>query len=329
MSEKIKEVLITIPLEPHHMDKMKKNLGDAKIICCDSKDADAIKNALKSVDVALISTNVDERFYKAPNLKWVHADAAGLDSSAKSALFETNLKVTGSAGRSAPALAEHTLFFMMNFAYKIRAILKAQNEKKWGYEKQIETAALFSQTIGILGFGNTGIALAKRAKALEMRVLAYKRSKVECPEYVDHMYSKEDGDTIEEIIRESDFIVIATPLNNDTYHMIDENMINIMKKSAVIVNLGRGACIDEKALIKALKSNRIAGAGLDTFETEPLPADSELWTLENVIVTPHFTPPCPDKVGRSLDIVIENVKRYQKGEALINQITKADIFEIS
>jgi phosphoglycerate dehydrogenase-like enzyme len=217
---------------------------------------------------------------------------------------------------------------MLSFSYRSRAIFDAQAGRKWGYDGQEETSALFSKTIGILGLGNTGIALAKRAKALEMKVLAYKRTDMEKPDCVDYLYTEGEGEIIDQIIAISDFIAVCTPLNNKTYHMIGELEFSMMKPSAVVLNVGRGACIDEKALIHALKSGRIAGAGLDTFEEEPLPEDSELWGLDNVIVTPHFTPPCPDKIGRSLDIVAENITRYQKGEPLRNILTRDDIFEL-
>ena len=328
MAEKIKKLLVTVPLEEFHLNRLREHLDGAEIIQCRHSDRTAVGEALKVVDAAVISGRVDERFYTAPNLKWVHADAAGLDSSAKAALFESGLIVTNSAGRSAPALAEHTLFFMLRFAYRIRALRAAQSEKSWGYEGQEGTHALFAQTIGILGLGNTGIALAQRAKAFGMNVLAYRRRNAPKPDSVDTLYTEENGDTLDALLRESDFIAVTTPLNNKTYHMIGERELKLMKRTAVIANLGRGACIDENALIAALKSGEIAGAGLDTFETEPLPSDSALWTLDNVLLTPHFTPPCPDKVGRSLDIVIDNIIRFQKGETLRNVLTPDDIFDL-
>ncbi|MCL2058221.1 MAG: D-2-hydroxyacid dehydrogenase [Oscillospiraceae bacterium] len=330
MAGKIKNILITLPIKDHHLKKLTDCLDpDANVIQCRPSEKEALAEALKIVDVAIVGGGVGRDLFTAPNLKWIHFDAAGLDNLAKTPLLDTNIAITGSAGRSAPALAEHVIYFMLSFSYRSRAIFASQSEKKWGYEGQEDTAALFAQTIGILGLGNTGVALAKRAKALEMTVLAHKRSNIEKPCYIDTLYTEENGDSIDEIVEKSDFIAVCTPLNNKTYHMLGEREFKMMKNTAVVANVGRGACIDEKALIEALRSGEIAGAGLDTFEKEPLPEDSPLWGLDNAIVTPHFTPPCPDKIGRSLDIVAENLIHYQKGEPMRNLLTRADIFELA
>ena len=329
MAGKIKNILITLPIKDHHLKKLTDCLdADVNVIQIRPSEKDKLAEALKIVDVAVIGGGVGRDLFTAPNLKWVHFDAAGLDNLAKTPMLDSGIAITGSAGRSAPALAEHVLYFMLSFSYKSRAIFASQAAGKWGYENQEETAALFSQTIGILGLGNTGVALAKRAKALEMTVLAHKRSNIEKPDYVDVLYTEENGDSIDRLIENSDFIAVCTPLNNKTYHMLGEREFKMMKTTAVVANVGRGACIDEKALIEALKTGEIAGAGLDTFEKQPLPDDSELWKLDNAIVTPHFTPPCPDKIGRSLDIVADNLIRYQKGESLRNLLTRVDIFEL-
>jgi Phosphoglycerate dehydrogenase and related dehydrogenases len=325
----IRVVMSTLDFSEEHMRKIREAFQPAKFIQLDKNDRQGIAEAAKKADVALLNADVDDTLLAAPNLKWVHCDHAGVEKSANQAVFDRGLFVTSSAGRSGPALAEHCMFFMLNFAYNFPAFYEAQKEHQYGgIEGQGALRALYGRTVGILGMGYTGRELAVRAHAFGMQVLAYRRRDGILPG-VDKMYSADKGDTIDELIKESDFIALALPLSDATYHLIDESKINLMKKSAVIVNLGRGNTIDEPALINALKEGRIAGAGLDTFAKEPLPQDSELWELPNVLLTPHFTPALPDKTDRSVNVICENVKRFREGQPMINLMTKEDLFTLS
>lgn len=328
LDTEIKKVLITIPLKTEHKEKLKDCLPDAELVFCDSSESERIEEELLLADVALLSGRIDDRYLRAPRLKWIHVDVAGMDSSASKKVLQSGLMVTGSAGRSAPALVEHVLFFMLNHTYKIRNILDAQLRHSWGYEEQGQTRALAGQTIGIIGFGHTGRALAQMAGYFGMRVLVYNRSAHDVPEYIEEFYTKEQGDSILPLLQKSDFVVMAAALTNETYHILGREELKEMKPSAFLINLGRGKCIDETALAEALKEGKIAGAGLDTFEKEPLPAESELWQMNKVMITPHFTPPCPAKTGRSLEIIMENIKRLQTGQPLLNQLMQEDVFDI-
>jgi phosphoglycerate dehydrogenase-like enzyme len=140
------------------------------------------------------------------------------------------------------------------------------------------------------------------------------------------LYSQDAGQKPDKLLQESDFIVLSLPLTDVTYHMIGERELKMMKPTAFLINMARGPIVDEKALIQALNDGEIAGAGLDTFEQEPLPAESPIWDTPNVLITPHFTPPMPDRTARSLDIIAENVRRYCSGEEMLNMLTERDIF---
>ena len=124
----------------------------------------------------------------------------------------------------------------------------------------------------------------------------------------------------------SDFVVLATPLSDATHHLIGARELALMKSTAVLVNMARGGVVDETALIETMRAGGIAGAGLDVFAQEPLPADSPLWDLPNVAITPHTTPQVPDRTGRSLEMIVENVQRFRAGEPLLNLLTPADIY---
>lgn len=180
--------------------------------------------------------------------------------------------------------------------------------------------------MGIVGLGNTGRELATRASALGMRVLAYRRRNGETPASVDRVYSSDAGETLDELLLESDFVVLALGLSEATYRLIGARELDLIGPNGYLINMARGPIVDEGELVRALQDGRIAGAGLDTFEIEPLPDESPLWDLPNAIITPHVTPAVPDRTARSLDIILENIRRFQAGAPLMNVLTHEDLY---
>jgi phosphoglycerate dehydrogenase-like enzyme len=140
------------------------------------------------------------------------------------------------------------------------------------------------------------------------------------------MYSTEWGDSLGPLLQQSDYVVLCVSLSDTTYHLLGRDEFAQMKDSAYLINMARGAVVDEEALAAALSSGKLAGAGLDTVSTEPLPAESGLWDLPNVIISPHTTPALPDREERSLAYVLENIEAYRKEEALVNQLTLRDMY---
>jgi phosphoglycerate dehydrogenase-like enzyme len=315
--------LVTVRWADTYLVKLKQALQPAEIV--HTQDAAEIASTLARADVAFLSSDLDDRFADAPYLRWIHCDHAGLNKSARPWVFERGLLVTSSSGRSAPALAEHAFLFMLLFAYRYPSFLEAQRQHRWGFDGQDQLRGLIGKTIGIVGLGNTGREIATRAQAMGMRVLGYRRSAEAVPG-VDRLYASEHGDTLDDLLRESDFVVLATSLSDATYHLIGARELGLMKSTAVLVNMARGAVIDETALIDAMRAGRIAGAGLDTFAQEPLPPDSPLWDLPNVLITPHTTPQVPDRTGRSFEMIAENIRRYRAGERMLNLLTPDDIY---
>jgi len=319
----IKVVLLTVRWADEYVDRLREYLDGAEVIR--TRDDAEIARALTLADVAILSSDLDERFADAPNLRWVHCDHAGLNKSARPWVFERGLLVSSSSGRSAPALAEHAIFFMLLFTFRYPAFLEAQRAHQWGVPNQDELRGLVGRTVGIVGLGNTGRELATRTQAFGMRVLGYRR-RAETVPGLDRLYAAELGDSLDDLLRESDFVVLATPLSDATHHLIGANELGLMKRSAVLVNMARGGVVDEAALLEALQEGRIAGAGLDAFAVEPLPNESPLWDAPNVLITPHTTPQVPDRTGRSLEMIVENVRRYRTGERLLNLLTPADVY---
>lgn len=322
----IRVALTTVPYQGEHWARLERALAPAEIVRLGRGDAAAIAAALERVDVAILAGDLDERFLHAPQLRWVHCDHAGLNKSARPEVFERGLLVSSSAGRSSPVLAEHAILFMLALAFNFTGFLEAQRAHKWGIPGQDSLRGLFGRTVGIVGLGNTGSELAVRAKALGMRVLGYRRSAAEPPAGVDRVFSAQKGDSLDELLRESDFVVLAVPLSDATHHLIDARALSLMKPTAFLVNMARGPVVDEDALLHALREGRLAGAGLDTFAQEPLPAESPLWDAPRTLITPHTTPQVPDRTGRSLDIIEENVRRYRAGQPLVNQLAPEDVY---
>ena len=319
-------VLATVPYTGAHLARLREAFAPAEVVQLRRNDAAGIASALERADVAVLAGDLDARFLAAPRLKWIHCDHAGLNKSARPEVFERGLLVTSSAGRSSPVLAEHAILFMLALAYRFTAFLEAQRRRQWGFPEQDNLRGLYGRTVGIVGLGNTGTELAVRCKAMGMRVLGYRRSDAAPPPGVDKVFSAARGESLDELLAEADFVVLAVPLSDATHHLIGARELALMKRSAYLVNMARGAVVDEAALLVVLREGQIAGAGLDTFEREPLPAESPLWEAPNTLITPHVTPQVPDRTGRSLDIIVENVWRYRAGEPLLNQLSPGDVY---
>jgi phosphoglycerate dehydrogenase-like enzyme len=326
-SRTIKSVLATVPFPADKIEDLRVAVAPATFVHCDPKDTATIERALETADVAIIAGDLDDRHVAAPNLKWVHCDHSGLTRSARPDVFAKGMIVTGSAGRSAAALAQHGFYFALALTFDTRRLLHNQANHVWrGIPGFGDKQGLPGKTLGIVGFGHTGQAMAALGKAFGMKVMVYTRSRPENAENVDVLLCADAGDGKDRLVEEADVIMLATQLTDATYHMFSTAEFARMKPTAFIINMARGPVIDEDALLVALNEGQIGGAGLDVFKTEPLPADSPLWDQPNVLITPHETPRLPDKTQRSVDMIIGNIERYKAGRPMINVISERDVF---
>lgn len=327
MTEPLIYVANDLPFTEEQWQRLEAALAPGQVSIVDPDNATAVAETLAKAEVAILAGDLDERFVAAPNLKWIHCNHAGLTRSARPEVFERGLVVTGSAGRSGQALAEHVMMFSLLLCSGYPDFYEAQKRQEWRRVPEMaDLRALYGRTIGILGMGHTGKALAQRAKAFEMRVLGYRRRDLPAPEGVDQMYCSDRGEGIEEILEQADILALVLNLSDATHHLIDADQIALMKRSAIIVNLSRGGVINQDALITALNEGRLAGAGLDVTDPEPLPAGHPLWDTPNVLITPHFTAALPDKSERSLDTIIDNIRRYRSGEPMLNRLSEEDLW---
>ena len=229
-------------------------------------------------------------FTAAKQLKWLHLTSAGATHVLFPEIIESDIIVTNSRGLYGIPIAEHVLGVMIMFARRFHEAYPFQREGKWARQEMLSRfpliSELHSRTVGIIGLGSIGLAVAERCKALGMRVVANKRRGGDKPSCVDELFGPDD---LPQLLHQSDYVVIAAPLTQETKGLIGEPELRLMKPTAFIINVGRGAIIQETALIHALKEDRIGGAGLDVTDPEPPEPDSELFHLPNVILTPHYS----------------------------------------
>jgi len=322
----ITKVLITLPYQGRHWEKIAEALSPAQIVRCREEDVEAILAQIQDADVAILADDISEAVRDAgKKLRWVHCNHAGINNSARPEIFARNIILTSSSGRSAPVLAEHAFFLMLSLVYQARLREELQKKHQWLPIYQ-GTKGLYGKTLGIIGLGHTGKEVALRGKAFGMEVWAYERSFAEAPENVERYFQQEKGDDLHEFLGGCDVVVLSLRLSDESYHMIDRKAFAAMKDGALLINMARGAIVDEQALAEALSEGWIAGAGCDVFEVEPLPAESPLWDLPNMIITPHCTPAVPDIAANCVRIITENIRRYRAGEDLLNAVTRKDVY---
>jgi phosphoglycerate dehydrogenase-like enzyme len=264
-----------------------------------------------------------ENFASATRLRWIQLTAAGVGSQLFPELVESPVVVTNARGIHAVSMAEHALGVMLAFARKLHIARDAQVHRAWAQEAQWTGPPPFGQlaggTLGLVGFGAVGRAVAERARALGMRVLAVRRHPAEHPAPADAQWGPE---RLPELLDRADWLVLAAPLTPATRGVIGRDQIARLRPHAILVNLGRGALVDERALVEALTAGRIAGAALDVFEEEPLSRDSPLWGMPQVIVTPHVSGFGPRFWERTCELFARNLRRWLAGEPLDNVVDK-------
>lgn len=329
-------VLATVAL-PEGGEKRLQDISERiKLTVAQVKKAEEIPaSTWKSVNV-LYTWDVLPHPDNAPNLKWIQFKSAGVDSHLNHPLLQNmNLTITSMSGIITGQIAEYVLMAILAFGQKLTKLLRHQREHYWPEEKEIwrdfMPIELRHSTVGILGYGSIGRQVARLLKPFGATILAakkdamhpedtgYTREGMGDPhgEFFDRLYPIE---AMHSMLKDSDFVVVALPLTDATRHILDEAAFEAMKDSAFVVNVGRGELIKETALIQALKTRQIAGAALDVFEEEPLPKNSPLWDMENVIISPHISGISPYLHEETLDLFIENLTRYVADQPLHNQV---------
>ncbi|MCE9592741.1 MAG: D-2-hydroxyacid dehydrogenase [Planctomycetes bacterium] len=280
---------------------------------------EALKRAAEAdgCDARFVSS---EFLSAAKKLRYVQAMSAGVDRylgldalKARSEIVFCNLR-----GVHGPAIADHVFAMLLALSRDLPSSWRAQREGRWNREGgEHEPFALAGRTLCVVGLGGIGTEVARRAKGFEMRVVATRRSGTDAPAFVDRV---ELADKLFELLPESDVVVLCVPLTPETEHLFDARAFAAMKPGAILINIARGKVCDTAALIDALKSKHLGGACLDVTDPEPLPADHELWQLDNVLITPHVAAQAALTQERADALFAENLRRFAKGEPLLNVV---------
>jgi phosphoglycerate dehydrogenase-like enzyme len=284
---------------------------------------DEVPAAIADADVVLGWAVTAETFPLARRLRWVHLTAAGVGAALFPELIASEVVMTNARGLHAAAMAEHAIGLMLSFARKLHLARDAQRERRWVQRELMLEEPPFRElrggTLVLIGMGYVGSAVAERARALGMRVIAVRRHPAPTAAPAHEQWP---ADRLNEALALADWVVLAAPLTPDTKQLIGREALARMKSDAVLINLGRGAVVDESALIEALERGRLGGAGLDVTAEEPLDETSALWRLPQVIVTPHVSGLAPQLWERAMDQFAGNLERFLAGRPLENVVDK-------
>lgn len=272
---------------------------------------------------------------QAPNLRWAQLHYAGVNNLLNTPLWNSDIILTNASGIHAPAMAQYAMAQMLAWAHRVPNWFKYQQKGTWPTERweKFVPVELNGRSLGILGYGSIGRELARLAKGFGLKILVTKRDarRTEDTGYIlpgtgdpqgnlpDRIYPAE---ATRSMLAECDFVVITLPHTPRTHYLINESILREMKPTAFLINIGRGAIVNEDDLVRALKKGWIAGAGLDVFEQEPLPDSSPLWQLPNVILTPHVSGFTPAYDERNVELFTQNLRRYLAGEPLLNVVNR-------
>ncbi|MDE0144178.1 MAG: D-2-hydroxyacid dehydrogenase [Caldilineaceae bacterium] len=277
---------------------------------------------LQEADVLLVSGFwQNELLDVAPRLRFIQSIGAGVDQFDLDALRQRGIRLATASGVNSNAVSEHAMALILAFTRHIHTGRDRQQNRAWRGmigDLTLREDELGGKTLLIIGLGKIGSRLAKLAKAFDMRVLATKRNPATAAGPADAVHTPDD---LPALLPQADFVALTCPLTPDTENVIDAPAFAQMKESAYLINVARGGCVDEPAMLTALQSGAIAGAGIDHFWEEPLPQDSPFWGLENVLITPHTGGETCMYEENLIDILLENLDRLWRGETeLQNQV---------
>jgi phosphoglycerate dehydrogenase-like enzyme len=252
----------------------------------------------------------------APRLRWYQAMTAGVDRVPDALLRAHSLIVTSARGHNAGAVAEHVIWALLALARQARTLHRSQDAGRW---ERLTPGELAGTTLGIAGYGAIGEQVARRARAFEMRVIGTRRSARpgDTDALLDELLPPH---RLDDLLARSDAVVVAVPLTAETRGLFGASAFKRMQQHAYLIDVSRGGVVDGTALAEALTAGTIAGAAIDVADPEPLPADSPLWAMENVIITPHISGSSAAFNERAVDFFLQNLRRFQAGEPLLNVV---------
>lgn len=303
-------------LTPWHVRALRAVAPRAIIVATNIK-AEMRRHAADADVIAGFPWQIPPLIPAAKNLKWIHSFSAGVDRLLEPEIIDSSVIVSNSSGIHAAPIAEHILGFILIFTRGFYHSFRNQERRVW--QKKDDISELRGRTVLIAGFGDIGREAARLAHAFGCRVIAISRTGENKPAYVAELKT---ADKLAQMLPQADFIVIAAPYTKETHHWFGMREFRRMKRSAILINIARGAIVNEKDLIAALRKKLIAGAGLDVTEEEPLPRTSPLWGMPNVVITPHHSGISEKYMDRAIERLRFNLKAFRRGARLPNLVDK-------
>lgn len=312
--------LIYPPIKDEELTHIQRTVQDIepKIDLVNAPDEATALEQIVDAD-AMYGKITPELLAAARQLRWLQAPVAGVEKYLFPELVESDLPISNMAGIYSDQIADHALMFLLMFARGMNIYFRRQLAHNW--QSGVPVTHVADQTLGIVGLGGIGNEVARRGHALGMRVIAVEAKARPKPDHVEELWGIEH---LDELLEQSDFVVICVPHTPETEKLFTMSRLQRMKRSAYLINIARGIVVDLADLTLALQNGVIAGAALDVYEIEPLPADHQLWRMDNVILTPHMASDmhAPHIPMRRIKVVAENLRRFAMGEQPTNIINK-------
>lgn len=308
------EALINLELPEKDLIRLENRFPQIRFTVC--TDRDKIFDHLPDAEILLVFFLCTRRMVAAaPHLKWVQAISAGVDYIAMDEIRRRGILVTNGRGIHKIHMAEYTLAAMIMLARNFHTLYRNQLDKKW--DRSVAQGEIFGATLGILGLGAIGGEIARKASLMGMRVIGVQRT----PKPLAHVEAVYGPEEMQQVFKESDYIVNLLPHTPATERIIDRQYFSLMKPEACFINIGRGKTVHEADLAAALENGSIRAAVSDVFYEEPLPSESPLWGLENLFITPHICGASPRYMERALEIIEHNLEVYVRGQGeMINVV---------
>ena len=314
------KVLVNYPIPADLGERLWARAG-TKVHLAFAKDEEEAKREIGDAEI-LFGQMTPELLPLARKLRWVQTPFASQERHLFPEFIESDILLTNAAGIFNDEISDHVYALILGLTRDIPRFVRNQAQRHWASYAEFATECLAGKTLGIVGLGGIGGEVARRAPSFRIRVIATRahpdRPK---PDYVEEIWGP---DGLSRLLAESDFVVICAPETPRTQKMIGRQELTMMKPTAYIINVGRGAIIDQAALTWALQNEVIAGAGLDVFEIEPLPTDHPLWGMDNVLITPHMAASTNIYPARRVEVFLDNLSRYLEGKPLKNIVDKVD-----
>lgn len=329
------KLVVHPPVEPDRLTCIRDAAGAMAVV--NAADETAALGEIADAD-AFFGKLTPSLLAAARRLRWVQSPTASLEHYVFPELIAHPCVLTNMRGLFSDVIANHVFGYILCFARHFHTYIRIQKSGRWepvgGEAERVTFAAgpgvvsaidrahlhLADCTLGIVGLGEIGAETARRGLAFGMRVVAVDPARTEAPPGIESLWRPE---RLPDLLAASDFVVIAAPHTPETVKLFRRTQFQQMKRTAYLINIGRGVIVDLTDLTAALKAGELAGAGLDVYETEPLPPDHPLWQLDNVILTPHVAGYSPRIAERHLALLLDNVRRFQQGEPLRNVVNKA------